>query len=90
MSRLWKTHDFLFRARRERCTQFGLGLLIAATTANTVAVFRNVSRDSHQRFCDGRILLRQSIETRTDALEIIDFVDDRFKADGYTALREGT
>ena len=40
MSRLWKTHHFLFRARRERCTQFGLGLLIAATTANTVAVFR--------------------------------------------------
>ena len=40
MLRLWNAHDFLFRARRERCTQFGLGLLIAATTANTVAVFR--------------------------------------------------
>src|ERR1700687_2041268 len=40
MSRLWKTHDFLLRAGRERYTQFGLGLLIAATTANTVAVFR--------------------------------------------------
>jgi hypothetical protein len=40
MLRLWNTHDFLFRARCERCPQFGLGLLIAATTANTVAVFR--------------------------------------------------
>src|SRR6185312_11047638 len=39
MARLWKTHDFLF-PEGERCTQFGLGLVIAATTANTVAVFR--------------------------------------------------
>jgi len=74
--------------QRELCTQFGLGLLIAATTANTVAVFRTFPEIVLSASCDGRILLRQSLETRTDALEMIDFVDDRFKAHRYTALRE--
>jgi hypothetical protein len=46
MLRLWNAHNFLFRARRERCPQFGLGLLIAATTANTVAVFERFPRST--------------------------------------------
>ena len=33
-------------------------------------------------------MLRQSLETRADALEIIDFVEDRFKAQGHIACRE--
>jgi hypothetical protein len=32
------------------------------------------------------MLLRQSLETRADVVELVDFLKDRFKHHGYTAL----
>jgi hypothetical protein len=32
------------------------------------------------------MLLRQSFKTRADVVELVDFVQDRFKSHGYTAL----
>ncbi len=32
------------------------------------------------------MLLRQSLKTRTDAMKLVNFVQDRFKRHGYTAL----
>jgi hypothetical protein len=35
------------------------------------------------------MLLRQSFKTRADAVELVDFVQDRFKSHGHTALLPG-
>jgi len=46
----------------------------------------NVARNRHQCFRYGHVLFRQSLKTRADVVELIDFVENRFKSHGYTAL----
>jgi hypothetical protein len=46
----------------------------------------NVSRNRHQCFRYGCVLFRQSLKTHADIVELIDFVQNRFKSHGYTAL----
>jgi hypothetical protein len=35
------------------------------------------------------VLLRQSVKTLADLMELLDFVQDRFKGHGHTALSQG-
>ena len=46
----------------------------------------NAPRDGDERFRHRRMSLRQSLKTLADAVELFDFVQDRVKRHGYTAL----
>lgn len=46
----------------------------------------NVTRNRHQCFRYGRVLFRQSLKSCADTVKLIDFVQNRFKSHGCTAL----
>jgi hypothetical protein len=72
--------------QRLSCTQIGFGALVATSTANRVAVLRTVPATF--RSAHGRMLLRQTLKPSADIVQLIDFVQDRFKRHADTALME--
>jgi len=42
----------------------------------------NVSRYCHERFRYGRVFVRKSLKARTDAVELLNLAQDRFKRHG--------
>jgi hypothetical protein len=66
--------------------QIGLGFLVATSTANIVAVPRTFPAIVMSASDTGGYCFRQSLKTCADIVELVDFVKDRFKTHGYTAL----
>src|SRR5664279_676704 len=69
-------------------TSFVISSKTASRSFSNTTWLKLIKRTAVFNLAWSKNVLRQSLETRTDALEIIDFTEDRFKAHGYTALRE--